>query len=165
MFIVFHVKCSDLAVVGQQFFKVFRAENVDLGEEKLALHEGSAGIVQDSPDRNKVLELPSSLLDHAVLAGQHNGHTRQICHLGAAHYERVNVEATGCQDTRDARQDTGLILDKAIEDVSLGGSSGGRRRFVKDIGNGGLGGPGRRGIGDGERSLAAPESFVRDRRG
>ena len=41
---------GDLAVVGEQLLKVLGAEDVDLGEEQLALDEGGAGVVEDGPD-------------------------------------------------------------------------------------------------------------------
>jgi len=35
--------------------------------------------------------------------------------------ERVNVEASCSEDTRDAGENTGLILHEAVEDVSFWG--------------------------------------------
>lgn len=153
-----------LAVVGEQLFKVLGAENVDLGQEELALHEGSVGVVEHGPDGDEILQLAAGLLHDAVLAREHDGHAREILHLGAAHDERVDVEAAGGQNARDAREHAGLVLDQAVEDVALGRDGRGSRGLVEDVGDGRLGGPCWR-LVEGERRLAATDGLVGKGRG
>ncbi len=42
-------------------------------------------------------------------------HSTQIVYFGATYDERIEVESAACKDTRNARQYTWLVLDKAIE--------------------------------------------------
>lgn len=107
-------------MVSQQLLKVLGTEDVDLGEEQLTLDESSVGVVQDGPDGDKVLELPPGLLNNAVVTSQNNGHAGEVLDLGVAHNEGLNVEPASGNDTGQAGQDTGLVLDEAVEDVSLG---------------------------------------------
>lgn len=158
--IKFGVASGNLSVVGEQLLKVLGAENVDLGQQQLALDEGGVAVVEDGPDRDEVLELPPSLLNDAFLARQHNGHAGQVLDLGVAHDERVNVEAASGQNTRQPRQHTGLVLDQAVEDVSLGRGHGGRRGLVEDVGNGGLRRPRGRRLGQRQGSRASSEGLV-----
>lgn len=151
---------SDLAVVCQELLKVLGPENVDLGKQQLTLDEWGVGVVQNSPDRHQVLQLPSRLLDNAVLAGEHDGHAGEILNLGAAHDKRIDVEATSGENTGDAGQDTRFVLDQTVENVTLGRSDGRARCLVEDVRYRSLGRPGRRGIAGRERSRAATASLV-----
>lgn len=110
---------GDLAVVLEQLLEELGAQDADLGEQKLALHQGRVGVVEDGPDGDKVVQLSACLLDDTVLALQHDGHAGQILNLGVANDQAVDVEAPGGQDPRHARQHTGLILHQAVQDVTL----------------------------------------------
>lgn len=110
---------DDLAVVLEQLLEELGAKNRYLGQQKLTLHQGRVGVVQHSPDGNKVVQLATGLLDDAVLALQHNSHTRQVINLSVAHNQTVDVEATGSEDSRHAGEHTGLVLNKAVQNVSL----------------------------------------------
>lgn len=157
---------GNLAVMSKKFLKVLGAENVDLGQEQLSLHESGLAVVENGPDGDQVLQLPARLLNNTVLTGQDNGHAGEIINLGVANNERVDVEASGSQDTRDARQHTRLVLDQAVQDVTLGRGERGGGGLVEDVGNGGLGGrPGRRSVGSGERRMAAADGLVGNGRG
>jgi len=143
------------ALVGELVLEVLGPEDRDLGEEELALDRAGAGVVEDGPDgdlqageggssrcrkrarkgrgrgTHKVLELPPRLLNDAVLATQDDAHARQVLDLSGAHDERVDVEAAGGEDAGHARQDTGLVLDEAVEGVAGEGLEGGRRSCVR----------------------------------
>lgn len=150
--------------MGKQLLEVLGAQDGDLCKKQLALYEGRLGVVEDSPHRDKVLELAAGLLDNAVLALQHNGHARQVVDLGVAHDQAVNVEATSGQNARDAREHTGLVLHQAIQDVSLGRGLRGQRGLVEDAADGGLGRPCWAVLG-GQGRDAAVEGFVCERLG
>lgn len=156
---------GDLAVVGEQLLKVLGAEDVDLGQEELALDERAICVVEHGPDGDQVLELAAGLLDDAVLAREDNGHAGEVLDLGAADDEGVNVEAAGGEDARDAREHTRLVLDQAVEDVALGGRGGRGRGLVEDVGDGGLGGPRRGRVAGGQRLGAAAAGLVGHGRG
>lgn len=111
---------GDLTVVLQQLLEELGTKDRDLGEEQLALNQSRVGVVQHSPDRDKIIQLAASLLDDTVLALQDNGHAGQILDLSVADDKTVNVEATSSQDTGHTGQDTGLVLDQAVQDVALG---------------------------------------------
>lgn len=159
------VTSSDLAVVGLELLEVLGAKDVDLAEQKLTLNEGSVGVVEDSPDGDEILKLSAGLLDNAVLASEDNGHAGQVLDLSVAHNKRVNVEATGSQDTRDTGQDTGLVLDQTVEDVALGRSGRRDRGLVEDVGDGGLSRPDWRAVAHGQRRRATTKGLVGDGRG
>lgn len=159
------VTSSNLAVVSQELLKVLGSENVDLGEQKLTLDKGGVGVIQNSPDWDEILQLSPGLLDNAVLTSQHNGHARKILHLGVAHNKRVNVEATGGKNSGDTGQDSGLVLNQAVEDVTLRGSGGGSRGVVEDVGDGGLGGPCWGVLADRQWRRTTSKSLVGDGRG
>lgn len=141
---------GDLAVVLEQFLEELRAEDGDLGEQELTLHEGRLGVVQDSPDGHEVIQLAAGLLDDAVLALQHDGHAGQILDLRVANHQTVDVEATSGKDSGDAGEHTGLVLHEAVQDVPL--RRVGRRHgsLVQNRRDGGLCIPLGRGIGDGQ---------------
>lgn len=160
-----NIPSGNLTVVRQQLLEVLRAEDVDLGQEQLTLNQSSVAVVQDGPDRDKVLKLATSLLNNTVLSGQDDGHARQVFDLGVAHDERVNVEAAGSKNTREPGQDTRFVLDQAIEDMALGRLHGRGRGLVEDVGHGSLGGPGWRRVGYRQRSRTVSQSFVGDGRG
>lgn len=134
-----YLAVAHLAVVGQQFLKELGSKNVDLGEEQLTLDQSSIAVVQDSPDRHQIFQLTSGLLDNAVLTSQDNGHAGQVFHLGVAHDQRVNVEASSGENTRKTRQHTRLVLDQTVEDVALRGRHGRRGHLIQNVGDGGLG--------------------------
>ena len=133
------VGVGHLAVVRKQLLEVLGAEDRDLREQKLTLHQWRGGVVQHSPDGNEVLELATGLLDNAILTLQHNGHAREVGDFGRAHDQRVDVEAAGGQDTGHARQHTGLVLHEAVQDVAVARRLRGQRGFVQDARDGGGG--------------------------
>jgi hypothetical protein len=156
---------SNFSVVVEELLEVLGAKNVDLGKKKLTLNESSVGVVKNGPNRDQILELSASLLNNTVLASEDNGHTGEIVDLGVTHDKRVNVKTTRSQNTRDSGQDTGLVLDKTIKNVALGGGCRWDRSLVENVGDGRLGGPGRRAVAHGERSRATAEGLVGDGRG
>lgn len=123
---------GDLAVVLEKLLEELRTKDRDLSQEQLALHKGRLGVVQHSPDGDKVIQLAASLLDDTILALQHDGHAREILNLGVANDQTVDVEAAGGQDTRHARQHTGLVLNEAVQDVPLGRVGGSHGSLVKN---------------------------------
>lgn len=156
---------SNFSVVVEELLEVLGAKNVDLGKKKLTLNESSVGVVENGPNRDQILELSASLLNNTVLASEDNGHTGEIVDLSVTHDKRVNVETTRSQNTRDSGQDTGLVLDKTVKNVALGGSCRWDRSLIENVGDGRLGGPGRRAVAHGERSRATAEGLVGDGRG
>ena len=150
----------DLPMVSQQLLKVFRAEDIDLGEQQLALDERGRGVVQHGPDGDQVLQLTAGLLDDAVLAREHDGHAGEVLDLGVADDEGVDIEAASSEDAGHAGQHAGLVLHEAVEHMALGRGVRGQGRLVQDVGDGSLGGPGRRSIGGGQRRDPAMQGFV-----
>ncbi|KAI9158453.1 putative ornithine carbamoyl transferase [Paramyrothecium foliicola] len=150
---------SDLAVMRQEFLEVFGTEN-----QQLTLHKSGIAVVEHGPYRNEVLELPTGLLDDTILAGEDDGHAGKILDLSAADDQRINVEASCGKNTGKARQNTRLVLDKAVENVALGRGHGRRRGLVEDVGDCSLSGPCWRSIGHGQRSRASSQGLVGDGR-
>ncbi len=150
---------GDLAVVSEQLVEVLWAENVDLGEQQLALDEWCLGVFKDGPDWDEILELAACLLNNTVLAGEDNGHAGEILDFGVADDQRVNVEAAGGKNARDARQNTWLVLDKAVEDVTFWWCLRWCWSLVEDVGDGCLCRPCWRVLGW-ERRDAAVKSLV-----
>lgn len=66
----------------------------------------------------EILKLPPSLLDNSILAAQHNTHATEIPDFCATNNERINVETSACEDARDTREHTRLILNKTVENMS-----------------------------------------------
>jgi hypothetical protein len=124
------------AVMSEQLLEDFGAEDRDLGEEQLALDERRGGVVEDCPYWHQVFQLPARLLDDAVLAGEHDGHAREVLDFRVADDEGVDVEAARREDARHAGENTGFILDEAVEDVPFRGRGRGDRRFIEDRGYG-----------------------------
>ena len=133
--VVVGIGIGHLAVVGEKLLEVLGSKDRDLCEEKLALNERSAGVVQNSPDGHEVLELAAGLLNDTILTLQHNGHAREVGDFGAADDERVDVEAAGGQDTGHAREHTGLVLDKTVQDVAVARRLAGQRSLVENAGH------------------------------
>ena len=108
----------------------------------------------------RVLQLAAGLLDDAVLACKDDGHAGEVDDLGAADDEGVDVEAAGGENAGHAGENARLVLHEAVEDVALrrGGRWGGR--LVEDVGDGGLCGPGGRGVSRRQGRLAAAEGLV-----
>lgn len=131
------VGVGHLAVVRKKLLEVLRAEDRDLREQELTLHQWRSGVVQHGPDRNKVFELAAGLLNNTILTLQHNRHAREVGDFGGADDQRVDVEATGGQNTGHARQHTGLVLDEAVQDVAVARRLRGQRGFVQDARDGG----------------------------
>ena len=75
----------------------------------------------------QVLELPARLLHDAVLSADDDGHSAEVADLGAADDERVDVEPAAGEDPGHAREDTGLVLDEAVEHMP-GADAGSRER-------------------------------------
>lgn len=125
------------------------AEDGDFGKEQFAFHTGCLGVVQHGPDGDEVFELTTGLLDHAVLALEDDAHSGQVSDFGLADDKRVcekkkvdglagnskkkrrqgmktvrtNVETSTGKDTRNAREDTRLVLNKTVQSVSKSHSS------------------------------------------
>lgn len=119
-----------LPVVCEQLVEVFGSEETDLGEQELALDDLGVGVVEDGPDRDQVLQLPTGLFDDAVLSPEDDRHPREILHLGVAHHERVDVEAPRREDAGDAGQHARFVLHQTVEDVAHGGLARGGRGVV-----------------------------------
>lgn len=83
-----------LAVMLEEFLKELGTEKRNLGQQKFTLHEGSVSVVEDSPDRYKIFNLATSLLDDSVQTVQDNSHTRQILNLGVGDNKGVDIEST-----------------------------------------------------------------------
>lgn len=135
----------------EELFKELGAEDTDLGKEEFALDERRLGVIQDSPDGDKIVELATSLLDYTVLALEDHGHARQVLDFCAADDQTVNVEAAGCEDAGDPGEDARLVLDETVEDVSLGRVRRRHGRLVQDGRHGRRGVPLRGCVGDRER--------------
>lgn len=94
-------------------------------------------LYSNSSDAHQILELSSGLLNHAILSLEDNTHSRQIPDLGLTNDKRVwshqqwyfspvpfmrmeltNVETPSCEDTRDSRQDSRLVLHQTIQSMS-----------------------------------------------
>lgn len=116
----------------KQALEVLRSENADLGQEQLTLHERRFGVVQHCPDRHEILQLSSGLFHHTVLSLKHDRHAGQICHFGTAHNQTVDVETSRGENTGHAGEDTRLILDQTIEDVSFGRGRGWERSLIEN---------------------------------
>lgn len=123
---------GDLAMVLEKLLEEIRAKNGDLSQKQFTLHKSGVGVIQHSPDRDKVIQLAASLLDNTVLALQHNGHAREVFNLSVADNQTVNVEATGSQNTRHAGQHTRLVLHEAVQDVPLRRVGGSHRSLIKN---------------------------------
>ncbi len=147
-------------MMGHQLLEVLGPHDGHLGQEQFALHERRGRVVEDGPDGDEILELAAGLLDDAVLAGQHDGHAREVVDFGVADDERVDVEAARGEDAGDAREHARFVLHEAVEDVSFGRGGGWEGRFVEDRGHGGWGGPGGGSFGGGEGGDASVEGFV-----
>lgn len=154
-----HIVRSDLTVVCEQLLEVFGAEDVDLSQEKFALDKSGVRVVKDGPYGYQVLDLTTCLLDDAVLAGQNDRHPRQILNLRVADDERIDVEPPGGENPGNTGQNTRLVLDKAVQNVTLRRLHRRGRGLVEDVGHSRLGGPGRR-LVDGKRRRAAADGFV-----
>jgi len=61
------------------------------------------------------------LFDDSVLTAEDDTHPTEVANLCPADDQRVNVEATACQNTRHPGQDTGLVLDETVENVPIDG--------------------------------------------
>jgi len=119
-------------------FEVFRTEDGDFGKQEFARNHTRFGIVQNGPDRDlsigdmnmsiwksvngnqmtyKIFELPPGLFDDGILTAENDAHPTEVANLCPTDDQRVNVEATACQDTRHPRQDTRLILHETVENM------------------------------------------------
>lgn len=67
---------------------------------------------------DQVFQLPARLFHDSILAIDDDAHATQVANLGATDDEGINVEAATSESARDTGQDTRLILDEAIEDMS-----------------------------------------------
>jgi len=146
-------------MVCQQLLEVLWAEDVDLCQKQLTLDKRGLGVIQDSPHWDQILELSPCLFHDSVLSGKHNGHAGEILNLGVADDQTIDVEAASGEDARDAGEHAGLILDEAVEDMTLWWCYGRRGSLVEDVGDGGLGGP-CWGVLRRERSDTAVQSLV-----
>jgi hypothetical protein len=108
----------------EQLLEELRTKDGDLGKEKLTLDKSGVSVVQNSPDRDKVVQLAASLLNDAVLALQDDGHAREVLNLSVANNQTVNVETTGSQNSGHTGQHTGLVMHETVQDVPLGRVAG-----------------------------------------
>src|SRR5690554_2107385 len=67
----------------------------------------------------KIFQLSPGLFNGSRFAAKDNGHTTQICNLSLGNHQRVNVEASSGENTRDTTYYSGLVLHQTVEDVSL----------------------------------------------
>jgi hypothetical protein len=54
------------------------------------------------------------------LAAEDDTHPREVPDLGPADDKGVDVEATAGEDAGDSRENTGFVLNEAVEDVAEG---------------------------------------------
>jgi hypothetical protein len=111
--------CCDLTMVLEQFLEELRAQNADLGQEEFTLYQRRVRVIEHSPNRDEIIQLAAGLLNDSVLTLQHDGHARQILHLGITDNKTVNVEAAGRKNPRDTREHTGLVLYQTVQDMTL----------------------------------------------
>jgi len=142
---------GDLTVMLEKLLEELRTQDGDLGEQQLALDQGGVGVIQNSPDGNKIIQLAASLLNHTVLALQHDCHAGEILNLSVAHNQAVNVEATGGQNAGHSGQHTGLVLNQTVQDVTLRGVGGRHGSLVQNARDSSRSIPLRRGIGNRQR--------------
>lgn len=142
---------GDLTVMLEKLLEELRTQDGDLGEEQLALDQGGVGVIQNSPDGNKIIQLAASLLNHTVLTLQHDCHAGEILNLSVAHNQAVNVEATGGQNSGHSGQHTGLVLNQTVQDVTLWGVGGRHGSLVQNARDSSRGIPLRRRIGNRQR--------------
>ncbi len=90
-------------------FKVLGAENGDLDEHELALDDLGVGVSQARPRQGRGPRAACEPARSRRPATQHDAHARQIADLGAAHDERIDVEASRGKGSRNARQHTRLV--------------------------------------------------------
>ena len=88
-------RCRHLPVMLEQLLEEFRTQKVNFGQDKFPLDKGRLSIIQNGPHGNQILKLTTGLFNNSTLTLKHNGHARQILHLGTAHNQAVNVEASG----------------------------------------------------------------------
>jgi hypothetical protein len=124
--------CCDLTMVLEQFLEELGAQNADLGQKEFTLYERRVRVIEHSPNRDKIIQLAASLLNDSVLTLQHDGHARQILHLGIADDKTVNVEAAGRENPRDTREHTGLVLYQTVQDMTLRWVCRANRGLIED---------------------------------
>lgn len=116
-------------------FKVFRAQDRNFDEKELPLDRFGVGIIEDRPyrnlggmrqgtgakrDTNEVFQLSPSLFDDTILALEYDTHATEVGNFSAAYDQRVDVESSAGQNTRNTREDTGLVLNETVQDVPKG---------------------------------------------
>ena len=75
-------------------------------------------------ETNQVLQLTPCLFNNSILTSQDDAHSTQIANFSPAHDQRVDVKSASCKGTRDTRQDSRFILNKAIKNMSVRGNAG-----------------------------------------
>lgn len=78
---------------------------------------------------NEILQLSPCLFDDAILTSQNDAHATQVINLSRADDEGIDIESSGGEDSRNAREHSGLVLDEAVERVAREGLEGGGRSW------------------------------------
>jgi hypothetical protein len=165
-----------LDLVGQLVLKVFGSQDRDFAKQELALDGTRAAVVEHGPHwylqrtlafsvngqrlwgnaTNQIFQLPSGLLDHAILSAENDAHPTEVLDFSRTYDERVDakkarsgqihprksndsldaLEPSACEYSRDAAQDSGFILDETVENVSCKWLRRRRRGVVEDIRDG-----------------------------
>jgi hypothetical protein len=60
------------------------------------------------------------LLNDTILAAENDTHATQVANLGLAYNQGINVEPSPGQDSRDAGEYSGLVLNETVEDMPEG---------------------------------------------
>jgi hypothetical protein len=75
-------------------------------------------------ETNQVFQLTPCLFNNSILTSQDDTHSTQIANFSPAHDQRVDVKSASCKGTRNTRQDSRFILNKAIKNMSVRGNAG-----------------------------------------
>jgi hypothetical protein len=76
--------------------------------------------VVDPDDGDDLLELAADLVEHPVVAAEHEGHPGKAAVLGLADGKAVDVVAPGGEHARNVSQHARDVLDGGRKDVSHG---------------------------------------------
>ena len=100
---------------------------VDLDQHQVALDVILRADVVDADHGHDLLQLLADLLQHAVVADDHEGHPRQLRVLGLADGQAVDVVAPRGQHARDVREHPGHVLHQSREHVTHSRLQGGAK--------------------------------------
>ena len=107
---------------------------IELDQHQLQLDVRRAGQVGDLEDLDDPLQLRQHLAQVPVVAADGDGHARAAGLVGGADGQRLDVEAAGAEQPRDAVQRPGTVDDQrahhvpAVDRIGLAGRHGPARR-------------------------------------